>query len=155
MKLVCLAIGKNHDPAIATAIDDYTKRLAHYTPLSWLILPPAKGKMSIDEAKRIESSQVLAKIENEDYVVLLDERGVELSSRGLAEFLESLEAHTVRRIVFVIGGAFGVDQRVATRADYTWSLSKLVFPHQLVRLILAEQLYRANTIRRGESYHHE
>jgi 23S rRNA (pseudouridine1915-N3)-methyltransferase len=155
MKLVCLVIGKNHDPAIAAAIEDYTKRLSHYAPLAWQILAPAKGKMSTDEVKRAESAQLLAKIEDDDYVVLLDERGTELSSRGVAEFLSGLEDRSVRRAVFVIGGAFGIDDRVSARADFTWALSELVFPHQLVRLILAEQLYRANTIRRGEPYHHE
>lgn len=155
MKFLCIAIGKKHDRAIAAAIDDYTERLARHTPLAWLVLPPAKGKMSIDETKRAEGAQILVRIEDDDYIVLLDERGVGLSSSGLAEFLDALDMQPVRRVVWIIGGAYGVDEAVKKRANFVWSLSRLVFPHQLVRLVMAEQLYRANAIRRGEPYHHE
>lgn len=155
MKLLCLAIGKKHDAAIVVAVDDYTKRLQRYTPLDWQILPPAKGKMGIDETKRVESAQLLAQIKVDDYVVLLDEDGVELASSELADILDTLDMQVAKRIVFIIGGAYGVIDQLKKRADVLWSLSRLTFPHQLVRLLLAEQLYRANTIRRGEPYHHE
>lgn len=155
MKFLCIVIGKKHDPSIAIAVDDYTKRLDRHLPFVWLILPPKKGRMSASETKHAEGAQLLAHIEDDDYIILLDERGIELSSVGLAEFLDTLDTRAVRRIVCVIGGAYGVDEAIKRRADFVWSLSRLVFPHQLVRLILAEQLYRANTIRRGESYHHE
>jgi 23S rRNA (pseudouridine1915-N3)-methyltransferase len=155
MRLLCLAIGKKHDSSIATAVDDYTKRLQHYTPLDWQLLPPAKGKMGIDETKRAESAQLLAQIKDDDYVVLLDEDGVQLASSDLARMLDALDMRASRRAVFIIGGAFGVVDQLRKRADIVWSLSNLTFPHQLVRLILAEQLYRASTIRRDEPYHHQ
>lgn len=155
MKLVCIAIGKKHDTAIAAAIDDYTKRLMRYTPLTWQLLPAAKGKMGVEETKRTEAAQLRANIQDDDYVVLLDENGTQLSSSELADILDALDMQTTKRVVFIIGGAFGVTDEIKRRADVLWSLSALTFPHQLVRLLLAEQLYRANTIRRGEPYHHE
>jgi 23S rRNA (pseudouridine1915-N3)-methyltransferase len=153
MKITCLAIGKKHDAAIAAAIEDYTKRLQHYTPLTWHILPPAKGKMHTNEIKRTESTALLAQCALDDYVVLLDESGREITSSGLADMLDVIEPQT-KRVVYIIGGAFGVMAEVRQRANAVLSLSKLTFPHQIVRLLLAEQLYRANTIRRGEPYHH-
>jgi 23S rRNA (pseudouridine1915-N3)-methyltransferase len=86
--------------------------------------------------------------------VLLDERGKSLTSEGLAEFLQTRANESVKTLIFLIGGVYGVDEPLFKRANLTWSLSKLVFPHQLVRLILAEQLYRACTILRNEKYHH-
>ena len=154
MKLVCIAIGKKHDPAIAAAIDDYTKRLTRYTPLTWQLLPAAKGKMGFEEVKRLEAALLRANIQDDDYVVLLDEDGTQLSSNDLAGILNELDMQSAKRIVFLIGGAYGVTDEIKRRADVLWALSELTFPHQLVRLLLAEQLYRANTIRRGEPYHH-
>ena len=155
MKFLCLAIGKKHDSAIARAIEDYTQRLQRYTPLTWQIVPAPKGKLGVEETKRVESAVLNAKIKDDDYIVLLDETGVELSSNELADILDTFDGQTAKRIVFIIGGAYGVTDELKRRADVIWALSRLVFPHQLVRLILAEQLYRANTIRRGEPYHHE
>lgn len=155
MRIIAIAIGKRHDAAIAAAIDDYTQRINRYGTFEWHILPPAKGKMDADEIKRAESAVIAAQLKDDDYAVLLDERGSQLSSNDLADILDRQDMASARRLVFVIGGAYGVSDEVTQRADLVWSLSKLVFPHQLVRLILAEQLYRANTIRRGEPYHHE
>jgi len=90
----------------------------------------------------------------EDYLVLLDERGKQISSPELAGFLQQRANESTKRVVFLIGGAFGVDESVMKRADYTWSFSKLVFPHMLVRLVLSEQIYRACSIIRNEKYHH-
>lgn len=155
MKLICIAIGKKHDPTLASAIDDYTKRLGRYTPLTWQLLPAAKGKMGVEETKRTEAAQLRVVLQDDDYIVLLDEHGAQLTSNELAGILDELDMQSVKRIVFIIGGAFGVTDEIKQRADVIWSLSVLTFPHQLVRLLLAEQLYRANTIRRGEPYHHE
>lgn len=155
MKIVAIAVGKKHDSDIARAVDDYSKRLTRYATFDWQILPPAKGKMGADETKRAESALLLTFLKDDDYIVLLDEVGVQLSSNELAGILDDLDMQTSKRVVFIIGGAYGVTDELKRRADMLWSLSKLVFPHQLVRLLLAEQLYRANTIRRGEPYHHE
>lgn len=155
MKITCICVGKKHDSGIAGAIGDYTKRLARYVAFEWLIVPPAKGRMRIDEAKRTEGATIAVQIKDDDYVVLLDESGAQLSSGGLADILDAVDMQTTKRLLFVIGGAYGVTDGLKRRANQVWSLSTLTFPHQLVRLILVEQLYRANTIRRGEPYHHE
>lgn len=154
MKIVCLAVGKKHDSAIAGAIDDYTARLNRFASTQWQIISPAKGKVDADETKRIEGAAISAYIKDDDYIVLLDESGVQLASDELAGILDMLDTHSAKRIVFVIGGAYGVPDELKRRADVAWSLSKLTFPHQLVRLLLIEQLYRANTIRQGQPYHH-
>ena len=155
MKIACIAIGKKHDPLLAAAIDDYTARLRHYAPLHWQLIPSSPGKMSQAETKRVQTALLQEKLQDDDYIVLLDESGTQLTSHGLADILDRLDGQAVQRIVFVVGGAYGVTDELKRRADVLWSLSKLTFPHQLVRLLLAEQLYRANTIRRGEPYHHE
>jgi 23S rRNA (pseudouridine1915-N3)-methyltransferase len=104
--------------------------------------------------KKQEAKLILAQINTDDFLVLLDERGKQLSSPQLANFIQQRANESTKTIVFLIGGAFGVEGSVFERANFTWSLSPLVFPHMLVRLILSEQLYRACTILRGEKYHH-
>jgi len=97
---------------------------------------------------------LLETLSKEDYLVALDERGRQMSSEGLAQFIQTRANDSVRNLIFLIGGAYGLDERVLQRANHTWSLSQLTLPHQLVRLVLAEQLYRACTIQRNEKYHH-
>jgi 23S rRNA (pseudouridine1915-N3)-methyltransferase len=106
------------------------------------------------DLKKKEGETLLEWLKKDDYLVLLDERGQSLTSESLATFLQTRANESAKNIVFLIGGAYGVDEAIFKRANFTWSLSKLVFPHQLVRLILAEQLYRACTIIRNEKYHH-
>lgn len=111
--------------------------------------------MPASEQKAKEAESILSSLKKEDYLVLLDERGKQLSSEGLASFIQQRANESEKNIVFLIGGAFGVSDAVFKRADFSWSLSALVFPHQLVRLILAEQVYRACSIIRNEKYHHQ
>lgn len=155
MKITILAIGKKHDPKLKVAIEDYTARLSHYTKLEWK-LTEAKitPTMSEDEIRKIESGLLLSHISLGNRVVLLDEYGAELGSAELAQKLQDYMNYSTKNLIFVIGGAYGVNEELKNRADFTWSLSPLVFPHQLVRLILIEQLYRAQTILAGEKYHH-
>jgi 23S rRNA (pseudouridine1915-N3)-methyltransferase len=124
--------------------------------LEWKIVssPKNAASLSYDELKDAESKLLLQALDPVDYVVLLDERGKMLTSPGLAAVLNERAVNGAKKVHFVIGGAFGVNDEVRKRADLVWQLSKLVFPHQLVRLILAEQVYRACTINRGEKYHH-
>ena len=110
--------------------------------------------MTTQQVQNIESENLLSHIHSTDAVVLLDERGANLSSPALSEKLQSYMNQATHNLIIVIGGAFGVNQDVFKRADFVWSLSPLVFPHQLVRLIVIEQLYRAHTIIAGEKYHH-
>ena len=156
MKIQLWSIGKKNEPYVNTGVVDFTKRLGNYFPAAWTILPVPKntGMLSEADIKKKEGETILEWLEKDDYLVLLDERGKQLTSEGVAEFIQARANASVKNLVFLIGGAFGVDEPVFKRANFQWSLSSLVFPHQLVRLILAEQLYRACTILRNEKYHH-
>lgn len=138
-------------------VDDFTKRISRYFKVEWNIIPPPRNAASMPEAelKKKEAVQVLGSLQKEDYLVLLDERGKQFSSEALANFLQARANESGRRVIFLIGGAFGVDASLMQRADHVWSLALLVFPHQLVRLILSEQVYRACTILKNEKYHHK
>jgi 23S rRNA (pseudouridine1915-N3)-methyltransferase len=156
MKLSFWTIGKNNEPYIKAGVEDFTKRISKYYKVEWNIIPVPKnaGMMSEPDLKKKEGEMILEWLNKEDYLVVLDERGKQLSSEGLASFIQTRANESTRQVVFLIGGAFGIDEPVLKRANYIWSLSQLVFPHQLVRLILAEQVYRACTIIRNEKYHH-
>ncbi|MCK9403343.1 MAG: 23S rRNA (pseudouridine(1915)-N(3))-methyltransferase RlmH [Chitinophagaceae bacterium] len=156
MKILLWSIGKPHDAYAKAGIEDFTKRINNYFTAEWHIFPPPKNAGLLAEAdlKKAEAAIILTQVQKDDYLVLLDERGKQLHSPELAQWLQQRANESNKRIGFLIGGAFGVDDTVMKRADFTWSLSKLVFPHMLVRLILAEQVYRACTILRNEKYHH-
>ena len=113
------------------------------------------GKLSADEQKRAEGAEILRLLQSSDRLVLLDERGKELTSRAFAGYMEKAMASGLRRLVFLIGGPYGFSEEVYGRADDQVSLSKMTFSHQMVRLFAVEQLYRAQTILRGEPYHHD
>lgn len=153
MKIQLISIGKQHDPATRDAVEDFTERINFYFPCEWKLLMPSR---SAEPAliKKAEAQLVLQSLQKDDYLVLLDERGKNISSPDLAVLIQQRANESRKQIVFLIGGAYGVDQSVMERADFTWSISKLVFPHQIVRLVLAEQVYRACTILRNEKYHH-
>lgn len=157
MKIQFCSIGKAHERYVKEGIEDFTSRITNYYKAEWTLLAPLKnaGALSEAELKKKEGSMILDWLEKDDYLVLLDERGKSFSSESLAAFIQSRANDSTKRVVFLIGGAFGVDAAIAARANHTWSLSALVFPHQLVRLILAEQVYRACTINRNEKYHHK
>lgn len=157
MKIQLWAIGKYHEPYVKQGVEDFTKRISNYYPVEWNILPVPKnaGMLSEMDLKKKEGEMILAWLEKDDLLVALDEHGKQMDSVELAGFIQQCSNRSTRKLVFVIGGAFGLDEVVLKRAQYKWSLSKLTFPHQLVRLLLAEQLYRACTIQRGEKYHHK
>ncbi len=156
MKIQFWSVGKAHESYVKEGVDDFTKRIGNYFPVQWQIIAPPKqaATLSGPALKKAEAALILAQLEKDDYLILLDERGKQFSSPELAEFLQKRANESTRTLVFLIGGAFGVDETVSKRANSTWSLSKLVFPHMLARLILAEQLYRACSILRNEKYHH-
>jgi len=130
----------------------YEKRLKKPFDSEWVLLPHAVSEGL--SARQDESERILSRLDPKAYVILLDEKGKEFTSPALSSLLlRQLEAS--RLVILIIGGAYGVDQSVHDRADIVWSLSPLVFPHQLVRLMLAEQLYRAQEISSGGPYHHE
>lgn len=150
--ITVIAIGKKHEPWVANGVERYQKRLKAPFNAEWVLLP--HSALQGDLARQQESERILARLQPADYVILLDERGKLLTSPALADWCNGLFVSS-RHIVFVIGGAYGVNDIIHSRADYVWSLSPLVFPHQLVRLMLTEQLYRAQEIASGNPYHHE
>ena len=146
-----LTIGKKHKAWITAGLERYEKRLRAPWNVEWQLLPHSSRQG--DQARREESERLLAKLKPTDCVILLDESGHSLTSEQLTAFTEQ-QFSLSHQPVFIIGGAYGVDETLMRRADLTLSLSKFVFPHQLVRLILIEQLYRADEISSGGSYHH-
>ena len=156
MKLQFWSVGKDHEPYVRSGVEEFTRRIKHYYAAEWKILPVPKnaGMLSAADLKKKEGVMILEWLEDDDYLVVLDERGKQVTSEGLADFLLKRSNESTRKIIFLIGGAYGVDELVLKRANWKWSLSQLVFPHQLVRLILAEQVYRACTILKNEKYHH-
>ncbi len=156
MKIQFWTVGKANESYVKEGIEAFTKRILNYFPVEWNIIPSPKnsGLMSEVELKKKEGEIILENIQKDDFLVLLDEKGKILSSEGVAELLQMRANSSTKKIIFLIGGAFGVDDFVKSRSNIKWSLSNLVFPHQLVRLILSEQIYRACSILRNEKYHH-
>ncbi|RFM27607.1 23S rRNA (pseudouridine(1915)-N(3))-methyltransferase RlmH [Deminuibacter soli] len=156
MKLYFYSIGKAHDSYIKPGVEDFTARINKYFPAEWQVIAPPKNAAVLSEGdlKKQEAKLVLNLLQPDDQLILLDERGKQFSSPELAQVIQQKANDSTKRLIFLIGGAFGVDASIQQRANTTWSLSKLVFPHMLVRLILAEQVYRACTILRNEKYHH-
>ncbi len=150
-------MGEVRDKKIADAISVYTKRLPHYFPFSMDCLRDVKTTKGTTQQrqKEMEGEKFLAEIAPADFVVLLDERGKEFSSREFADFISRKSLDLPRNLILVIGGPYGFSQAVYSRADMLISLSRMTFPHELVRLFLAEQLYRAASINAGEPYHHD
>ncbi|USN96541.1 MAG: 23S rRNA (pseudouridine(1915)-N(3))-methyltransferase RlmH [Candidatus Nomurabacteria bacterium] len=151
MAIKIIAVGKKHESWIEGGVKHYQDRLKKPFDVEWVLLP--HSALSDSAARQDESERILSRLDDQAYVMLLDERGDEFDSPRFARMLES-KFTASRQITIVIGGAYGVDDRVHQRADDVWSLSPLVFPHQLVRLILIEQLYRAQQIIAGHPYHH-
>ena len=157
MRFSFWSIGKSHEAYIKPGVEDFTNRISKYFKVDWNIIPVPKnaGMMSEMDLKKKEGEMILNWLTKEDYLVALDERGKQFSSEGLAKFIQAKANESAKQIVFLIGGAYGIDEMVLKRANYKWSLSELTFPHQLVRLIMAEQVYRACTILKNEKYHHK
>lgn len=156
MKLQFWSVGKAHESFVKEGVELFTKRICHYYAADWQIIAPPKnaGSLSSEDLKKKEGETVLNLLQKDDFLVLLDERGKNISSEQLATLLQQQANNSSKKMVFLIGGAYGVSEDVMKRANFKWSLSQLVFPHQLVRLILAEQVYRACTIIKNEKYHH-
>lgn len=156
MKLSLWTIGKAHEATVREGVIEFTTRVSRYFQIEWKIFPVPKHN-SPEQLKKAEAELILNALEPDDYLVLLDEKGKSLTSIELAQFIQhrANDSGRAQRLIFLIGGAYGVDQSVFQKAKLTWSLSALTFPHQLVRLILVEQVYRACTILRNEKYHHQ
>lgn len=156
MKLTLILVGKTDGKLYAEAIDDYAKRISHYTPFNIKVIPDLKNSKSLSkkQQKEKEGELILKSIEDKAFVVLLDEHGKEMRSMEFAAWLDNKQ-QTVRNLTFVVGGPYGFSKAVYDRADGKISLSRMTFSHQMVRLVFTEQIYRACTIIRNEPYHHE
>ena len=155
MKIRVIWIGKTNEKYLLSGIDIFIKRLQHYCTNDLIEIKDVKKSSSPEVLKMMEGQEILAKIESDDFVILLDEKGKNLTSIELSEFVAKHQLIATKRLVFVIGGAFGFSDEVYQRANFKLSLSKLTFSHQMVRLFFYEQLYRAFTILRNEKYHNE
>ena len=157
MKIVLLQTGKTTEKYIAEGVDIYLKRIRRYSDFEIITVPDQKNtrNMPVEEQKTREGVRILQAIGKDDFAVLLDERGKELRTGEFAEWIGKREMIPGKRLVFVIGGPWGFSGEVYNSAGFTLSLSKMTFPHQMVRLLFMEQLYRAFTIIRGEPYHHD
>jgi 23S rRNA (pseudouridine1915-N3)-methyltransferase len=150
MTIRIITVGSKSSPAHQSIIDEYIKRLPKANKIEWLLVKHGSGDPT--SSMTTEAGSILKYIPDSSYVILLDETGKQLSSPELSKQL-SVSQH--QDIALIIGGAYGVDDRVKERANFIWSLSKLVFPHQLVRVMLAEQLYRSYAISVNHPYHHD
>jgi len=157
MKIALVQTGKTTDKNIAEVAELYSGRIKRYSSFEIITLPELKNvaNVPIPEQKTREGNKFLQIVNSDDYVILMDERGKEFRTIEFTVMLEKLFMLQKKRILFVIGGPWGFSDDVYNRADMKMSLSKMTFPHQLVRLLFLEQLYRAFTIIKGEPYHHE
>jgi 23S rRNA (pseudouridine1915-N3)-methyltransferase len=146
MQILILSVGKRPEPAIQDLITDYEKRFSREYQVRWQYIA------SSDQDN--ESDLILKQLLTNDQVILLDERGEQKDNKSFANVFERL-AGSQGRLVFIIGGAYGVHEAVRQRANFIWALSKLVFPHRLIRLVLIEQLYRTVSVMNGHPYHHD
>jgi len=154
MQINIICLGKTRERWIQQGIDEYQKRLNPYWKISWNVLKDASLKAvdNIEKVKIQEAKSLLKSINTTDFVIALDENGDSISSGEFARKLENIILN--KDVTFIIGGVYGLDKTVINRADLTLSLSRLTFPHQMVRVFLMEQLYRCRTIISGKSYHY-
>ena len=157
MKIFLLTVGKTSQKNIKEEILLYIKRLSHYTDFELLEIPSLKTstKLNQSELKKSEGQMIMKSFNNSDYVVLLDENGKSYSSIDFSKKIEKFRLNSFKRVVFVVGGAFGFSDELYSCCNEKLSLSNMTFSHQMVRLFFIEQLYRAFTIINNEKYHHQ
>lgn len=157
MKILLLVIGKTDDKYLVEGISKYQKRLKHYVGFDFEEIPDIKNRKSLSQAqqKKLEADLILAKLKAGDKLVLLDEKGKTYRSVEFSKHLQKQMNAGVKRLVLVVGGPYGFDDAIYQKAQGKLSLSTMTFSHQMIRLFMVEQLYRAMTILKNEPYHHE
>ncbi len=150
--ITVVSVGKKHEQWVSGAVKHYQDRLKKPFDIDWVFLP--HSSLQDDIARQDESERILSRLNGDDFVILLDEAGKAIDSPALSKLLGDTFV-SAKKLTIIIGGAYGVDERLHDRAGFVWSLSPLVFPHQLVRLILTEQIYRAQQISMSHPYHHQ
>ena len=157
MKIVLITIGKTNEKYLIEGISDYQKRLKHYTNFERIEIVNLKNAKNFSESELMqkESELILKQIKNSDHLVLLDDKGKDFTSQKFAQKLQQWMLSGKKRLVFVVGGAYGFSEEIYKRGNEKLSLSKMTFSHQMVRLFFVEQIYRGYTILNNEPYHHE
>ena len=157
MKIVLITIGKTSEKYLIEGIYQYKNRLKHYTNFEMMEIPNIKNSKNLSEAELMkkEGELILKQIQNSDHLVLLDDKGKDFTSPRFAQKLQQWMLSGKKRIVFVVGGAYGFSEEIYKRGNEELSLSKMTFSHQMVRLFFVEQIYRAFSILNNEPYHHE
>ncbi|MGI9530745.1 23S rRNA (pseudouridine(1915)-N(3))-methyltransferase RlmH [Lutimonas sp.] len=157
MKIKLLAIGKTDDKNLQVLIENYEKRLKHYIKFELELIPDLKNvkNLSESEQKEKEGSLILKKLNPADQLILLDEKGIMHTSKEFSTFMQKKMNSGIKQLVLVIGGPYGFSEEVYKKAQGKISLSKMTFSHQMIRLFIVEQIYRAFTILKNEPYHHE
>ncbi len=157
MKIVLLTIGKTSEKYLIEGIAQYQKRLKHYTKFEMFEIPNLKNAKNFSKAELMkkEGEMMLKQLQNSDHLVLLDDKGKDFTSPNFTKKLQSWMLSGKKRLVFVVGGAYGFSEDIYARGNEKLSLSKMTFSHQMVRLFFVEQIYRGYTILNNEPYHHE
>ncbi|CAH0124906.1 MULTISPECIES: 23S rRNA (pseudouridine(1915)-N(3))-methyltransferase RlmH [Bacillales] len=158
MKITIITVGKLKEKYLKQGIAEYTKRLSAYANIELVEVPDEKAPENLSAAdmdivKQKEGERILAKVSPDTYVITLEINGKQLTSEQLATHLDQLATYGKSKIAFIIGGSLGLGTEVLSRSDYALSFSKMTFPHQLMKLVLVEQIYRAFRINRNEPYH--
>lgn len=157
MKLKLIFVGKTEDDYLIKGCSKYENRLKNYLPTEVIVIPALKNAKNLrfEQQKQKEGELILRQLENADFVVLMDEKGKEFRSVDFANFFQQKMNSGIKTLVLVIGGPYGFSSEVYARANQKVALSKMTFSHQMIRLLLLEQCYRAFSILRNEPYHHE
>ncbi len=148
-----MAIGKTDEKYLSEGIAKYLNRLKHYCKIEYEEIKDVKAGQTAEETLKREAEIIFSKIKPEDLLILMDEKGSMMDSVSFSEFIGKLQNQSHKNVIFLIGGAFGHHHTIRARANNSISLSKMTFSHQMVRLFLTEQLYRAFTILKNEKYH--
>jgi len=157
MNITLLMIGNTSDTFVQDGYSEFMRRLKHYIKVKEIVIPDLKDRkhLNAEQVKEKEALLILDKLNSANYSVLLDERGKEFSSTEFAGFLQKTMNAGNKELFFIVGGAYGVAESIKRKVDLTVSLSRMTFTHQFIRLLFAEQLYRAMTILKNEPYHNE
>lgn len=157
MKIILTVVGKTTTHFVREGIEEYASRVSRFHPFEIKVIPDIRnaGKLTAEKQKEAEGKLILEQLAPGDCLMLLDERGKQFTSREFSAFLQRKSLKLARNLVFVIGGPYGFSKEVYDRADGMISLSKMTFPHELIRIFFVEQIYRAMTIERNMPYHHD
>lgn len=157
MNFITICIGKTDEKSLEDLIVKYEKRLPIHWNYQRIEIPDIKNRKNLSEQqqKDKEAELFLAKIQPTDFVIVLDEKGKHFTSSEFASQLQNLMNQSYKQVIFLIGGPYGFDEKIYQRANQKLSFSKMTFTHQMIRLFLTEQIYRAHTILTGKPYHHE